>query len=343
MDTEETRTCARCGKTQPLDQFDARFIRKETRLLCAHCRCESEERRRVAEVARKNAADEALRARREAIEQARSARLLLLTEDARRDHVLKQEIRLQLRGASRTAFDARLQQYDAELRAQDIASTQRNHILMQAWRVGRRTSAGWEEIKRRFEALDPPYTLWNTNKRRRDNALKRSLFTHQLGRCYYCGVELLPLDMPYNGPAEYRSARHAENALLQSVGQERPDNRDGIRPLSPYAEDHTRFKELDALWKPLRLRRADLEHIRPLSRGGSDTLENLALACNRCNIQKSVRTPEEFRQMPHDQVTRLMELSGMQLGDLARAVQYECENLYGFAEVCAELRILLGS
>lgn len=36
-----------------------------------------------------------------------------------------------------------------------------------------------------------------------------------------------------------------------------------------------------------------LDHILPRSRGGRDSWENLATACNRCNVKKGNRTPEE--------------------------------------------------
>ncbi len=36
-----------------------------------------------------------------------------------------------------------------------------------------------------------------------------------------------------------------------------------------------------------------LDHIMPRSRGGVDSWENLVLACARCNVKKSNRTPEE--------------------------------------------------
>ncbi len=36
-----------------------------------------------------------------------------------------------------------------------------------------------------------------------------------------------------------------------------------------------------------------LDHILPRSRGGTDSWENLVLACSRCNVKKSNRTPEE--------------------------------------------------
>jgi 5-methylcytosine-specific restriction endonuclease McrA len=37
------------------------------------------------------------------------------------------------------------------------------------------------------------------------------------------------------------------------------------------------------------LSRATIEHIVPRTHGGTDDLENLALACARCNMQKGVR------------------------------------------------------
>lgn len=37
-----------------------------------------------------------------------------------------------------------------------------------------------------------------------------------------------------------------------------------------------------------------LDHVVPLSRGGSNDLDNLATACRSCNSQKSNRTPDEW-------------------------------------------------
>jgi len=36
-----------------------------------------------------------------------------------------------------------------------------------------------------------------------------------------------------------------------------------------------------------------LDHVLPRSRGGRDSWENLATACNHCNVKKGNRTPEE--------------------------------------------------
>lgn len=38
-----------------------------------------------------------------------------------------------------------------------------------------------------------------------------------------------------------------------------------------------------------------VDHIVPLSRGGTNDIDNLALACDRCNCSKAARTPEEWR------------------------------------------------
>ena len=37
------------------------------------------------------------------------------------------------------------------------------------------------------------------------------------------------------------------------------------------------------------------DHVVPVSRGGSSTLENLVTACLACNLAKATKTPEEWR------------------------------------------------
>ena len=37
-----------------------------------------------------------------------------------------------------------------------------------------------------------------------------------------------------------------------------------------------------------------IDHVIPLSRGGSNWPENLCLACSECNLQKGALTPDEF-------------------------------------------------
>lgn len=38
------------------------------------------------------------------------------------------------------------------------------------------------------------------------------------------------------------------------------------------------------------------DHVIPLSRGGSDTPDNIVIACHSCNASKGPRTPDEWRQ-----------------------------------------------
>lgn len=42
--------------------------------------------------------------------------------------------------------------------------------------------------------------------------------------------------------------------------------------------------------------RATLEHILPLSRGGSHTFDNTVLACHHCNVSKNKKTTEEWAE-----------------------------------------------
>jgi 5-methylcytosine-specific restriction endonuclease McrA len=42
--------------------------------------------------------------------------------------------------------------------------------------------------------------------------------------------------------------------------------------------------------------RATLEHVLPISKGGSHTFANTALACHRCNVTKNARTVEEWKK-----------------------------------------------
>lgn len=48
--------------------------------------------------------------------------------------------------------------------------------------------------------------------------------------------------------------------------------------------------------KPIEFRKDHLEHKIPVSRGGTNEYNNLAIACRSCNCRKSNKTPEEFLQ-----------------------------------------------
>lgn len=48
--------------------------------------------------------------------------------------------------------------------------------------------------------------------------------------------------------------------------------------------------------KPITFGDDHLEHKTPVSRGGSNNKNNLAVACSRCNLRKNIKTEEEFKQ-----------------------------------------------
>lgn len=48
-------------------------------------------------------------------------------------------------------------------------------------------------------------------------------------------------------------------------------------------------------FKDMRLTRFEIEHVIPVSRGGSNDLENLVWACRPCNRLKRTMTGDEFR------------------------------------------------
>jgi 5-methylcytosine-specific restriction endonuclease McrA len=54
----------------------------------------------------------------------------------------------------------------------------------------------------------------------------------------------------------------------------------------------------------------NIDHRIPVSRGGDDSLENLALVCRTCNQRKGVRTVEEFARCPDDPITALFLILG---------------------------------
>lgn len=47
---------------------------------------------------------------------------------------------------------------------------------------------------------------------------------------------------------------------------------------------------------PLDGQRLEADHAMPLSRGGSNSIENILPACHLCNVRKRDRTPEEFKE-----------------------------------------------
>jgi len=61
----------------------------------------------------------------------------------------------------------------------------------------------------------------------------------------------------------------------------------------------------------------ETEHIRPKSRGGSDRISNLTLACRSCNEKKNSRTVEEFLKGKPEILKRILAQSKAPLKDAA--------------------------
>lgn len=47
--------------------------------------------------------------------------------------------------------------------------------------------------------------------------------------------------------------------------------------------------------RPMASRDKSLDHVTPVSQGGTHTLDNVVIACKRCNTAKAGRTPEQWR------------------------------------------------
>lgn len=93
-----------------------------------------------------------------------------------------------------------------------------------------------------------------------------------------------------------RAIRAAADGAL-AILEDRPRRRTrrkwlGVRRLRVFERDDWRCRYCGA-----RVALSDhIDHVIPLSRGGSDDIDNLAAACVTCNISKGARTPEEWLQ-----------------------------------------------
>ncbi|GAB6064565.1 HNH endonuclease [Deferrisoma palaeochoriense] len=101
------------------------------------------------------------------------------------------------------------------------------------------------------------------------------------------------------GGVNARTGRRSEIAVqaIVATASDRRAIQKALARYTPPLSNATLFRR-DAylcLYCGRRFRRKDLsrDHVTPLSRGGTDTWNNVVTACKRCNHRKSGRTPEE--------------------------------------------------
>ncbi len=112
---------------------------------------------------------------------------------------------------------------------------------------------------------------------------------------YDCGTRLYTVFGGYSAVDGSRS-RIEVNSIIATHGTSQGGSRNHGRYVPPL-NNRTLFKR-DAnlcLYCGMRYLTRDLtrDHIKPLSRGGTDSWTNVATACRRCNNYKGGRTPEQ--------------------------------------------------
>ena len=113
---------------------------------------------------------------------------------------------------------------------------------------------------------------WMMDENRGRQPLPRNILVRladrQGWRCYYCGGRMIdPMDLPARGAPD-------ELDLARRYG------------VTPYTSG----------WQgKARCARATIEHLTPVSRGGTDEMDNLVAACSYCNKRRGDRSLDEFR------------------------------------------------
>ncbi len=76
-----------------------------------------------------------------------------------------------------------------------------------------------------------------------------------------------------------------------------------------------------------------LEHIVPRSRGGSDRVSNLALACEPCNVKKGTQTAEEFGHPEIQALAKMPLKDAAHVSSMKTAVVARLREQYGSNQV----------
>lgn len=95
--------------------------------------------------------------------------------------------------------------------------------------------------------------------------------------CHYCGIDLVPPDARYDAAPYYRVDRY-----MKAIGYLRYE----------VAPDYGRVT---------------VDHIVPISQGGTDAMDNLVICCHKCNSGKCNMTHDEY--MTRKEPSRLARIA----------------------------------
>jgi len=91
-------------------------------------------------------------------------------------------------------------------------------------------------------------------------------------------------------PEDYKARKHNRRIMTKDLN---------IKTIQMVYEDN--IKKYGTLTcylceKPIEFKKDNLEHKTPLSRGGTNEYNNLAVACKSCNCKKHAKTEQEYRK-----------------------------------------------
>ena len=98
-------------------------------------------------------------------------------------------------------------------------------------------------------------------------------------------------------PGKFNSTKHAIRCAKEHVNKCIPKKRNrGLgkrirKRLTDQGQTHCAYCGVD-----LSTTKSTIDHIVPLSRGGTNSIKNLVLACFRCNHRKGDQTPEQWER-----------------------------------------------
>lgn len=116
------------------------------------------------------------------------------------------------------------------------------------------------------------------------------------GRCTACHEKVRPKADPKKREAANRRHNAKRNAVVRGAPKA-----EGIDPFSIFNRDGWRCtycrRDTPAQHRGKHIESSpELDHRTPISRGGTHTADNVALACRWCNGRKQAKTPDEFLQ-----------------------------------------------